>query len=103
MKKRTLPIRFDWTIGRKIPVLMVTIAALSCGAVALFAAKSSFSTTQILIGSHLDYIASTKRDILATKLAALQSEVRRFGTQSWIYPIVRRPLPGICWALARGR
>ena len=75
MKKRILPIRFDWTIGRKIPVLMVTIAALSCGAVALFAAKSSFSTTQILIASHLDYIASTKRDILATKLAALQSEV----------------------------
>jgi len=74
MRNRILPIRFDWTIGRKIPVLMVSIAAISCGMVALFAANSSFSTTQILISDHLDYVARTKRDMLATKLDALKSQ-----------------------------
>jgi methyl-accepting chemotaxis protein len=54
---------------------MVSIAAVSCGTVAFFAAKSSFSTTQSLIANHLGYIASTKRDILAAKLDALRSEV----------------------------
>ncbi|PWE53717.1 methyl-accepting chemotaxis protein [Metarhizobium album] len=75
MIKRIQSIRFHWTIGRKIPVLMVAIAAISCGAVALFASKSSFSTTQTLIAKHLNYIATTRRDILSSKLQALQSEV----------------------------
>ena len=67
--------KVTWTIGRKLPVLMVAIAALSCGTVAFYAASTSFSTTQDLTGKHLEYVAGTKREILETKLAASQSEI----------------------------
>ncbi len=65
---------FRWSIGRKIPLLMVAIAALSCGAVALYASRTAFSTTEALIGTHLRYVAETRRDILATRLDALKAE-----------------------------
>ncbi|WFU11784.1 HAMP domain-containing methyl-accepting chemotaxis protein (plasmid) [Rhizobium sp. CB3090] len=60
--------KLNWRISRKVPALMVGVAILACGTVAGYASLTSLSTTKYLIGTHLEYIASTKRDILATKL-----------------------------------
>lgn len=68
--------KIRWTIGRKIPVLMVCIAALSCGAVATFSGMTSFSATKDLIGQHLSYIAATKQEKLAAKLSSVESETK---------------------------
>ena len=61
--------RFHWTISRKIPALMVGIAVLSCSVVATFAGVTSFSAARDLIGKHLEYIATTKREAVASKLS----------------------------------
>ncbi|WFU05479.1 HAMP domain-containing methyl-accepting chemotaxis protein (plasmid) [Rhizobium sp. CB3171] len=63
-----LAAKFNWTISRKIPVLMVGVTVLACGTVAGYAGLTSFSTARSLIGTHLEYVAGTKRNILATKL-----------------------------------
>ncbi|WP_434733023.1 methyl-accepting chemotaxis protein [Rhizobium sp. YTUHZ044] len=67
--------RFQWTISKKIPALTVGIAVLSCSAVATFAGVTSFSATRDLIGKHLEYIASTKRDAVASKLSNMSLEI----------------------------
>jgi len=69
-----------WTIGKKIPALMVVVTALSCGSVAFYAASTSFATTEYLIGTHLSYVANTKRDVLLAKLDALKSDVASLAT-----------------------
>lgn len=71
----TLRHKFVWTIGRKISALMVAVAIACCGAVASFAALTAFSTTRDLIGTHLEYIAGTKRDMLTAKLDATKLDV----------------------------
>ncbi|MCJ9670346.1 MULTISPECIES: hypothetical protein [unclassified Neorhizobium] len=68
--------KIRWSIGRKIPVLMVCLAAFSCGAVATFSGMTSFSTTKNLIGQHLSYIATTKREKLEAKLSSVESETK---------------------------
>ena len=65
----------NWTISRKIPVLMVAATAIACGIVAVFASVTSFGTVERLIGTHLDYITITKRDAIATKLDAIRFDV----------------------------
>lgn len=65
----------DWRISWKVPTLMVGVAVLACGTVAGYASFTSFSTTKSLIGTHLEYIARSKRDILATKLNTSKLEI----------------------------
>lgn len=72
---RLLNTRFQWTISKKIPALTVGIAVLSCSAVATFAGVTSFSASRDLIGKHLEYIASTKRDAVASKLNNMSLEI----------------------------
>ncbi|TCM76648.1 methyl-accepting chemotaxis protein [Rhizobium sp. BK068] len=72
---RLFKARFQWTISKKIPALTVGIAVLSCTAVATFAGVTSFSATRDLIGKHLEYIASTKRDAVASKLSSMRLEI----------------------------
>ncbi|WP_189636725.1 methyl-accepting chemotaxis protein [Rhizobium phaseoli] len=67
--------RFHWTISRKIPALMVGIAVLSCSVVATFAGVTSFSAARDLIGKHLEYIATTKREAVASKLSNMNLEI----------------------------
>ncbi|MBB4233298.1 hypothetical protein [Rhizobium mongolense] len=69
-----------WTISRKIPALMVAVTVLSCGAVACFAALTSFSTTRHLIGTHLEYVANTKRDILVSKLETTKLDIESLAS-----------------------
>ncbi|WP_349963206.1 methyl-accepting chemotaxis protein [Rhizobium sp. ZPR3] len=49
---------------------MLFVGVLSCGAVAAFAGFTSFATTEDLIGKHLEYVATTKRETILAKLNA---------------------------------
>lgn len=73
--RHVLYTKFHWTISRKIPALMVGIAVLSCSVVATFAGVTSFSAARDLIGKHLEYIATTKREAVASKLSNMNLEI----------------------------
>ncbi|MBB4010476.1 methyl-accepting chemotaxis protein [Allorhizobium taibaishanense] len=73
--RRLFKTRYQWTISKKIPALTVGIAVVSCSVVATYAGITSFSATRDLIGKHLEYIASTKRYTVASKLSSTRLEV----------------------------
>ncbi len=87
--------KFVWTISRKISALMLAVTVLSCAAVASFAALTSFSTTSHLIGTHLEYIASTKRDMLASKLEATKLDIESLAANPSMVQLFDRLSIGI--------
>ncbi|WP_051252106.1 methyl-accepting chemotaxis protein [Rhizobium etli] len=87
--------KFVWTIGRKISGLMVAVAIVSCGAVALFATLMAFSTTRDLIGTHLEYVAATKRDMLAAKFDAMKLDVESLAASPAMVQLFDRLSLGI--------